>query len=294
MKLTNQLNLPNVFMDLCADDDYDKGEADFSTTELISPPYQRQLQRIHADDVTDDISSRFWSISGNAKHYILEKIAKRNPDRYIAEKRFYIEVDGWKVGGKLDLYDIDTRHLWDYKETSVWKYKKGDFSDWATQASINRYILSQNGIHPAHTSNIAMMRDWKKREAKHSRDYPEAPMIPVRLYTMSDEDTLRYIQQRVRLHALAREGKITQVCSPGERWARGECWAVKKKGRKTAVLLHNSEDEAKMHLARLDSQHSIEHRPPVYPRCEEYCNVAQFCSFGKHLISQKQQETEES
>lgn len=294
MKLTNKLGLPDVFMDLCAEDEYDKGEADFSTTELISPPWLRMLQSRHDDEVTEDISQRFWSLSGNAKHYILEKIAKRNPDRYIAEERYYIEIDGYKIGGKLDLYDKQENHLWDYKESSVWKLSFGDFSDWTAQASINRYILSENGIHPAKASNLCLLKDWKQRDSKRKRDYPIAPMVPVHLHLMTKEVTLRYIRDRVKLHADARERGIATVCDAKDRWQRGEAWAIKKKGIKNAIRggVHKLEEEARKHLATLPAGHSIEYRPGEQIRCEGYCNVAQFCSFGKQWINRKTETTE--
>lgn len=295
MKLTNKLGLPDVFMDICADDDYDKGEADFSTTELISPPWLRMLQRRHFDEIEEDISNMFWSLSGNAKHYILEKAARRNPERYIAEKRYYIDVDGYKIGGKLDLFDKWEERLWDYKETSVWKLSFGDFSDWTAQASINRYILSQNGIHPKHTSNVAMLRDWKKREAKCKKDYPQSAMVPVKIYPMNDADTLSYIKGRVKVHADALERGIATLCTAKERWLRNEAWAIKKKGVKNAIRggVHKTEEDARKHLATLPAGHSIEYRPGEQVRCEGYCNVAQFCSFWKQWLN-KTTETEET
>jgi hypothetical protein len=283
MRLTNNFSLPEVLMDLCAEDDYDKGEADFSTTELIQPAWRKMLFAQHGDDVTEDISERFWSMSGNAKHYILEKIAKQNPERYIAEVRYYIEIDGWKIGGKLDLFDKEKGQLWDYKETSCWKIAFGDYEDWSLQASINRYILSQNGIHPKWVSNMAMLKDWKKRESRYKKDYPVAPIVPVNLKVMSDEDTLAYIKERLALHVAAREGKA-EVCSSKERWEQPAKWAVYKGANKRATKLADSEEEARQVAATIP-QSKVVYRPGESTRCIYYCPVNSFCKFYRENVA---------
>ena len=64
----------------------------------------------------EDVSDRIWAFSGQAKHVVLERIARTNPKRYLVEKRYnYTMPGGRKISGKIDLYDLETKILYDWK-----------------------------------------------------------------------------------------------------------------------------------------------------------------------------------
>jgi hypothetical protein len=75
-------------------------------------------------------------------------------------------------------------------------------------------------------------------------------------------------------------------CTPEQRWERDECWAIMKKGRKSAVKRHFKKFDAEQHLAVLDANHYIEHRPGVPVKCLDYCVCAEKCSFYKKYMEQ--------
>jgi hypothetical protein len=66
-----------------------------------------------------------------------------------------------------------------------------------------------------------------------------------------------------------------------------------KKGNKRALKLYDDAKDAANHVATLPSGAKVEVRPSEPIRCAHYCNVAQFCSFGKQWIN-RNQETEEN
>ena len=129
MKLTNKFNLPKPFEDFIRNDKYSRGDADISVTELIDSPRIRQMKRIHADNMEQDISDRIWSLFGTAVHHILETA---EPDRGVVnEQRLSTEVDGWVLSGAVDYQRVYPENgkmfvdVVDYKVTSVWSLLLG-------------------------------------------------------------------------------------------------------------------------------------------------------------------------
>ena len=94
----------------------------------------------------------------------------------------------------------------------------------------------------------------------------------------SPEEAEEFVKQRVSIHQKARDGDLPE-CTDEERWLRGEKYAVRKEGRKTAVRVFDQEEEAETFISALKDKdkHSIEHRKGINMRCESFCDVAEFC-----------------
>ncbi len=287
MTITNTFNLPQPFVDLVSESSYSAGEADITTTSLFQPPKIRELMKRHGDKVTEDASDRVWTMLGTANHYVLEQIAKRNPERYLTEVRYYASIDGVKLGGQIDLFDRETETLWDYKVSSVYKAMSDDKLDWTRQANINKYLCEQNGIFPKKIAILLVMKDFKLREAKIKRDYPKCPVLEIPLPIWKEEETLAYIKSRIALHEAAKHIENDDdipICTPEERWEKPTTWAVlKEEGAKRAVNggIYESESEAIAHARKISG--AVERRDGSCPRCEDYCKVRQFCQFGRNL-----------
>jgi hypothetical protein len=286
-QITNIYNLPQPFVDLVSGDTYSKGESDITTTGLAQPPKIAELTRRHASEITMDASEKVWTMMGTANHYVLEQIALRNPERYIAERRFYADIDGVKLGGQIDLFDRETETLWDYKVSSVYKAMSDDKLEWTKQANVNKLLCEHNGIHPKKLAVLLVCKDWKRKEAEFKADYPKCPVVEIPLPIWREEETLAYIKSRINLHNSAKlieEEDAIPVCTEEERWARPTTWAVlKEKGAKRAVNggLYELESEAIAHAKRISG--AIEKRDGSNPRCENYCQVRQWCQFGRNL-----------
>jgi hypothetical protein len=285
MNITNKFNLPQPFVDLVSEDTYSKGESDITTTGLAQPPKIAELWRRHGNEITMDCSEKVWTMLGTANHYVLEQIAKRNPERYVCEQRFYVTVDGVKLGGQIDLYDRETETLWDYKVSSVYKAMSDDRLDWTKQANVNKLLCEHNGIHPKKLAVLLVMKDFKLRDSMIKRDYPKCAIAEIPLPIWREEETLAYIKSRIALHEAAKhiknDDEIT-ICTPEERWEKPTLWAVlPKKGAKRAVPngTYESESEAKLHAERIFG--FVERREGECPRCKYYCPVSSFCNFGR-------------
>jgi hypothetical protein len=296
MKITNQHQLPDIFCEAVSlfDSDYDRGDSDYTATELIKPVRINVLTKRHWSDLSEDVSDRVWALGGQVKHLIFRRLAEKYPERYIAERRMFATVDDTKVSGQLDLYDRQTSVLWDYKESSVWKFVIGDTADWEAQANINRYCLEAGdndsgngesgnsaGTAPAPLSpvsalqNLVILKDWKAREAEKKPDYPQCAVSVVDIPIWSDKECETFIGKRIEEY---RQGEIElPLCTSEEMWERPAKFAACKRGRKSAVKLHDTEGEAVAHVSQLGAGHYIERRPNERVRCERYCPVSDFC-----------------
>jgi hypothetical protein len=86
-----------------------------------------------------------------------------------------------------------------------------------------------------------------------------------------------YIVERISQHLYARDTKLPE-CTPEERWASPDKFAVMKPGGKRAVKLCDSKEEADDYGIQIGGPYSIEPRPGVSRRCIDYCICNSFCS----------------
>lgn len=276
MKYTNHLNLPEAICDSVKNDGYSSGGADISVTGLLKPPKISILEKEHDDDITEDVSDRIFSLLGQSIHTILER-ANRVA---VAERRLSIDCEGWVVSGGMDVYQ-DNGTLIDYKVTSVWKVIKGDLEEWEQQLNLYSVILRHHGHKVEKLQVVCILRDWSKREAERSPDYPQAQIVNIDIPVWGEEKARSFMRERVILHKMARLQPLSALpdCTPKDRWASSDVWAVMKIGRKSAMPggLHTIEAEAIKHAAT-DKALYVQHRKGQSVRCKSYCRVAKFCT----------------
>lgn len=75
MKFTNENNLPQGIYDAITRGSYSVGKADYSVSQIASPPQARKLISLFSDKITIDISDEIWKLLGSSVHYILVKAA---------------------------------------------------------------------------------------------------------------------------------------------------------------------------------------------------------------------------
>jgi hypothetical protein len=240
----------------------------------------------HGDTITEDASDRVWTMLGTANHYVLEQIAKRNPERYLTEVRLYLTVDGVKLGGQIDLYDKQEQVLYDYKVSGVYKAMSDDRFEWTAQAAVNRLLLEHNGYPVKRSAIILVMKDFKLRDAKIKADYPKCPVVEIKLDAWKPEETFAYIKSRINLHQQAKDLTDDQIpiCTESERWRVPDLYAVlPKKRAKRAVNNGTYEDrlQAEAHAKRIGG--IVEERLGEDKRCADYCRVRAYCNYGRNL-----------
>lgn len=295
MKLTNKLGLPQPIVKAVSNDGYNSGDCDISVTSLLKPPQMLALERQFEDELEEDVSDRIWSLLGQVVHGILE----RAEETAIAEQRLVIEVEGWKVSGQMDRFLLKEGILQDYKFTSVYKIRDGVPEEYAKQLNIYAHILRKHGKTVNKLQIVAILRDWSKNQYNREGDpYPAQQVVLLDVPIIPDEEVAEYVKERVLLHKTAASLSPPELaeqspCSAEDRWARGDVWAVMKKGQKKAARLCQSEEAAKLALEALGSGYHIVFRPGESVRCQSYCSAARFCEQYKKLNKKDDDEDED-
>lgn len=269
MNLTNIHGLPQALVDAVRNDPY-KGGGDISVTKLIDSPQVRVLRKQYGEAIVEDVTERIWSLLGQAVHTILERANKSD----IVEERLYVKVNGWELSGQFDRMDLSDATLDDYKCTSTYKVMMSDMKDWERQLNVLRWLAIQNGYKVEKLRIIAILRDWRKAEAKRKPEYPQQAVATIDIPVWPLEETYQYIQSRISLHQAADEGGDVP-CTDDERWYEGTKYALMKKGNKRATKVVENRDELGPEIA---DGFYVEERLGGYKRCQEFCEVAQFCT----------------
>lgn len=280
MKITNKFNVPDTLVALAQKDYYTKGKADFSVTEIISPPRVQRLRRKYWDQMESDVSDMLWQLLGSALHVVADR---GQAEDCITEERLYVDIDGITLSGAIDIQKITPQGIviTDYKFTSAWALRQDKF-EWMAQQNIYAWMV--NKVKQEKIAGVqicALIRDWSRREAQVKADYPQAPIQVINLPLWEFDKTEEYIRERINLH---RDSKVAAdfeeelpFCTDDEKWMRETKYAVKKEGRKTAVRVFD-EPVAAGELAK-EVKGFIEIRKGEAVRCTgNFCGVAQWCS----------------
>lgn len=280
VKFTNKYNLPKTVYDVLAADGYKAGKDNYSATSLLKSPRQLQLYRRNFDKIEEDVSDRVWSLLGQAAHNVLEK---HGDDTSLTEERLYVDINGKVVSGQVDHYHCGV--ITDYKVTSVWTImKQTKIEDWTKQLNTYAYIFENNGYTVNRLQIIAILRDWSETEKLRYANYPESPIIVVPITVWSYEEQTKYIYTRVHLHTKAESIEDNELppCTPEDTWQSPTIYAVMKEGRKSAVKLFDSKEEALEFSGTVSDEAGnsiyIQERKGTCRNCERYCPVAKFCN----------------
>ena len=291
MKITNNQGLPLAIFNAC-DPNKHNAENTLSATTLLHGTKDIILTNRHWDEMEDDCSNRIYALLGTAAHSIFEN--EEDKPSVIKENQFSVKVGNkYTVTGRIDRYDTETGEIGDYKTTSVYKVMSESYEEWYKQLMIYAWLLKQNGHNPKKAVIYAILRDWSKLEAKRKagQGYP-ANQTKVITFDITDkdmgfiEDFIRTKVKEVEECELLPDNEIP-ACTAKERWEKPAKFAVMKEGRKTAVKLFDTEDEANTFLTSITKEkdkHYIEQRKSASPRCAEYCGCCKYCNFYKENV----------
>lgn len=219
MRVTNKLSLPETILRAAENDGYSKDGADFTSTQLSNPPRAEALKFLFPDKMERDVSSMLPSILGQAIHAVLERGARPGID--IIEKRYFADIAGVKLGGKIDLYDPETKTLYEYKSCLTKAFSKknggGGKPEWIAQASVNKYLMNLNLVEVNKVVIAGFLVDWRPWMAEEV----SVPIPRLEIETWSEEKTKTYIESRIKLHLAARE--LLPHCSSKETWGGSMC-----------------------------------------------------------------------
>lgn len=219
MRLTNKLGLPRAIYNAVANDPYNKGDADFSITELIAPARQRALMKLHKEEAEEDVSDRLWSLYGQLMHLLLERAA----ENAITETRLFGRFGRYVVSGAFDSLCLDSGALSDFKFTTAWAFMAGKKpkDEWVQQLNMQLELLRLNGMDATKLEIIGCLRDWQLAKFKADRKYPQSQMARHDIPIWPREQTVRFIIGRINDHVDARQ--TLPKCSSEETWGGKRC-----------------------------------------------------------------------
>ena len=287
MKITNKHNLPPVLIDWIENSNKQRqlqvDQGDFTVTQLLSNPKEQYLLSRNPDIEVD--ASQFISVlSGEAWHTgIAANSTNRRFNGALVEKRFSIKYHGWKITGQPDVIDGD--YLMDYKESTIGRFAKGVPQEYENQLNFYHYILSSNGIHPKFMGIWVKYKDYMPSRAG-TNHYPDAAMqyFPVQIWDYDEQDA--FIKSRIEAHVGNLNSQLDKMdmpqCTDEERWYSNEVHAVMKKGGKRSLHNAATHEDAQAWIDGANTrvkkdQLTIERRPGVYRKCENYCFAKSVC-----------------
>jgi hypothetical protein len=270
MQITNLTRLPEPLVSAVSKK-REPRPGHISVTELISPPQMRALTLKHWAELTEDASDRIWATMGQLMHKLLEEHG-RSDEEHLIEHTLMSEVEGITVTGTLDLYHRDGV-LTDYKFVSVWTTIDGVKREWEQQLNLYAELLRRHQYPVNRIQIVAIYRDWSKSRAQDS-SYPKSQVSVLEVPLWQQAESARFLEERVRLHRRAEEGEFIE-CTAEERWERRTRYALMRRGRKSAIRLFDTQEEAATAISQSDQ--FLEVRPGSSLRCESYCAVSAFC-----------------
>jgi hypothetical protein len=277
MRVTNKFGVPAPLVTLATREYYSKGKAQYSVTELLSPPRVRRLREQYDSEIETDVTDLMWSMFGSALHVVMER---GQTEGHVTEERIFTEMDGVTISGAIDLQEEKDGGviITDYKVTSAWAVMN-DKPEWEQQLNVYAWLVETVKKRRVDGLRIcAFVRDFSRHDTREG--YPAAPIQMVNIPLWPLEQTEAFVRTRLDMH---REAKVSQdlgealpECSAEERWQSETTYAVKREGRKTAIRVFKTLDEAK-ELAEKEKGY-VETRPGESRRCAgNYCSVAQWC-----------------
>ena len=272
---TNENNYPHWLYHTLTTNQYSKGAypSDISVTRLIDSPQINQLRFDHADELIEDVKDRVWSLWGSAVHNVVE-IANSNNSDVLTEKRFYHDYDGKVVTGQVDVYDVSEKTLYDVKTVSAWNLVGDTKKSWIHQLNVLADLMIENDWSVKRLAIVAICRDWSAKQAREIDNYPNSSIAVIEIPLWSINERHSYIKQQLNRHF-----KEKHYCTPEERRQSEDKWAVMKEGRKNALKLFDSDEEAMSYIEDLidPTKSFVQYRKGSPKRCWTYCNVQKFC-----------------
>jgi hypothetical protein len=247
---------------------YNKGDADYSVTELLNSPRQVWLQRRHEEELEIDVSELLSSWEG---HLIHDAIEMDTP-------RVIVDFDGVKVSGKADWITPDS--ITDFKTTSVWSIVHGShLKKWIQQLNCYAYLYYPDKDVDLYVEFYCT--DWQRSKALQDSDYPPK-QGRIQIERWSKAEQLAFIRARLQEMESQRyiADELLRSCTAEEMWQREDTYAVMKGDQKRALRVFSTAEEAvdfaQFHKDR--RQLYIQERPGERTRCTNYCAQRKFCN----------------
>lgn len=282
-----------------------KSYGDYSATSLIDTPRVVALKKRHGHKVIMEPMQQIASFIGTGVHNYFERtleIASGVRGEYELERRIFDKIGGRIVTGQFDIFH-NQEDIYDIKTCKTWKIIfDPDHLDWAAQQNIYAWLLRRRGVDVKSINIMAVFQDWTRGMAMRSRSYPKQPVMLYNLPMWSDELTERFVHDRLEQHKAAEllpDDKLPE-CSREERWERfpdGQeiNYAVlpsrdAKRARRVVGTLEEAYDFCRAQK-KITPEWVIEVRYAERTRCEQWCEVNQYCNHYRDYMAAKKSGT---
>jgi hypothetical protein len=294
MTTTNKAGLPQAFVNFVSNVRHNR-PGTLSATTLLKGDKEIVLYDRHFDELEQDAADLVWASFGTAFHAIMEK----QDTEAFKEEAFEVEVEGWKVTGRVDFYDLKNEILGDYKTASVWKVIYGDFADWKDQGLTYAWLMKQHGLNVKRCEFYAFLKDHSKTEAKRKPDYPQKPVYKYAFDVTEADLEVTEARIRAKIKSVKEAYKLgdddIEPCTAEERWETATKYAVMKEGRKTAVKLCDDGATAEAYIKEIGGNTAglyVQERKGESKKCADYCPCAEFCNFYRDCVKQPESDQE--
>ena len=264
--------------------------SDYSVTDLIAPPKIVQLRKRYGDLIPYGLpSDQLSSFIGTAIHNHFEKClwkfkaSEGDNSKYIIEKRLWDKFLDRKISGKFDVYHDGV--LYDFKNTSSWKWIFGDYHDWESQLNLYAYFIHLENLPVTALRILAIILDWDKNKVRE-RGYPKEKIMQLDLSLWSVEKQYEFLIERLKALVSCEQLPAHSLpdCTAKDMWEKETAYAIYHVSSERAKRVLPDEDAcarwisadiAKKKTKLID--YKIVKRPGQRLRCEEYCDVQGWC-----------------
>jgi hypothetical protein len=258
-------SFPAPFARAIAKDSYDPGNSDFTVTGLLSPP-QRTFLAQKANKIESGYSATM-SIFGSGVHNVLENNVDRESGEF-AEQRFYHEMHGLRISGKIDLYAPGEVHDW--KVTAkVQEEAKQEHHD---QAQMNGYLTKLNGFDVRSVVVNYFDRSWSYLQSLVNPAYPKTAFTAF-VFDYDEDYAIKKFDETIKDHVNAKNGN-PRSCTDEERWKKPDTFALMKPEAKKASKVCSSMAEAE---SNKKPGQIIQVRPGESTYCKFFCGFQHVC-----------------
>jgi hypothetical protein len=149
------------------------------------------------------------------------------------------------------------------------------------------YLCSLEGRDVVGLYVIAWWKGWTPKDMMGNPKYPRKPVEQVRmkLWTRDEQEDYLYTRLGIMMDDENKQDEDLTPCTTEDMWSRGESWAVfkypkGKKMKKAARVLYSEEDAKRWikKMVKAPMVAKIEHRPAQRLRCDEWCEVTDWCN----------------
>lgn len=232
------------------------------------------------------------------KRILTTELNEEFEDEVIREKTWTIDIDGWTISGTLDVYNKRTCFIEDHKMTTASAFMFPELKEsWRKQMNCYAAILRANGYEVKGAIIHAFFKDWSRAKIASNRDYPKTIYMPVKIELADNDQVMKYMSNRVKVHQNAKSG-IDIPCTGKDRWESATTYAIKKTGGKKALRVSDTPEGAKGLLDQMAHKYEegtifIETRKGQARRCAEYCPVNHICDQYKADLASMAKEAED-